>query len=444
MIWGRRGFSVQAFMYVSTKHWSYADASHLLRRAAYGGTAVEVKKAVAAGRDGSVDALLAPESHDSIGLSSPSRLTLSGIIQWWVTRMLQAPGSLEERMTFFWHNHFATSIATVRHPELMLRQNQLLRKHALGNGRVLITEVARDPAMLLWLDNYLNRKEHPNENFGRELLELFSLGLNRYSEGDVLAAAKAFTGWTLTDETATGQYVFDEATHDAGSKAFLNHKGNWNGEDIVRIISSERTHARFLAAKLFAYFAYDDPPDVVVDRLADIYLRHDTEIKPLVREILTSPEMYSARARWSKVKSPIDHVIIACKQLAIEAEPSVVADVLNDQGLMLFSPPDVSGWTAGMTWINSWSLLKRMEFASMAAAAFDPVRLTDGQQFTTGKGVVDFYARLLGPLDLAPPIQKRLADYVAPRGVLPTQDEFVARQRGLVQLVLSLPESQRN
>jgi len=425
------------------ERWGYADAAHLFRRAAFGARPSEIERAATAGLDATVDALLAPR-EGAAGDEPPARLTFAGLVEWWSGRMLRTPYPLEERMTFFWHNHFATSIATVRHAELMLQQNKLFRAHALGNVRELTTAVARDPAMLLWLDNYLNRKEHPNENFGRELLELFTLGLNQYGEADVMASARAFTGWTLTDETSAARFAFSSAAHDGGGKTFLSHTGAWNGEDIVRIACSERAHARFLAGKLFAWFAYDDPSEELVDRLASVYLRHEGETRPLVRAILTSPEMYSGRALWSKIKSPIDHAVMTCRMLSIDADPAAIAEVMTRQGLMLFSPPDVGGWHGGMSWINSWSLLTRLELAGAVAAAFDPAVVAGGRRFSSADEMIDFYLRLSGPLELQANVKQRLRSYVAPGGILPDGEALVQRQRGLVRIILSLPEWQRN
>jgi uncharacterized protein (DUF1800 family) len=441
---GRTGLDATLRLMTTHPQWDLTAAAHLLRRAAFGGSAEEVDIAVRRGCQATVDGLLKPGIAEKPRSGVLNLATLNGIIEWWVERMLRSPSPLQERMTFFWHAHFATSIATVRHPQLMLRQNELFRSHATGNFRVLTEAVARDPAMLLWLDNYLNRKEHPNENFGRELLELFVLGLGHYSESDVAAAARAFTGWTLTDESASAQFRFASEMHDSGTKRFLGHVAAADGQDIVRIACRERAHARFLARKLFVYFAHDHPPDAVIDHLAETYLRHDCEVRPLLSEILTSPEMYSPAARWSRVKSPIDHAMIACHQLGIDADPAVVADVLNRQGLMLFSPPDVGGWKGGMSWINSWSMLIRFQFAVSASEAFDPARLTGERKFATAGELVSFYLHLLGPIEIGPALRERLVRRVAPRGGMPSGAGLVQAQRGLVRLILSMPEWQRN
>jgi uncharacterized protein (DUF1800 family) len=429
--------------------WGEEQAAHLLRRAAFGGTASEVARSVAEGMETTVERLCpkpgrprAEASAEPVMARGDDLDSLRAIQRWWLTRMMQTRHPLEERMTFFWHDHFATSIVTVEHPSLMLQQNRLFRAHALGNMRELAVAVARDPAMLLWLDNHLSRKERPNENFGRELLELFLLGLGNYRESDVYAAVRSLTGWTLandgTGEGSGAHFVFSPETHDDGDKTFLGHTGAWNGEDIVRIACAEPAHARFLVTKLFTYFAYPDPEPDVVERLATVYLDQGAELRPLVHAILTSPEMYSRRAMWALVKSPLDHALLACRQLQMDADPEMIVEMLDKQGLVLFNPPDVSGWNSGMAWINSWSLLVRMEMAELAAAQFDPRRFTGGTRFDSARSLVDFYLRHLGPLPVSPPLRERLQAYVA------SGDAPPERQRGLVHLILSSPEWQLN
>lgn len=415
--------------------WSEERAAHLLRRAAFGGTPEEIAQAARDGCHATVSKLIGSiEGSMSIDRGARSPDSFSALQRWWVERMLRTRRPLEERMTFFWHDHFATSIVAVRHPSLMLQQNELFRRHAFGNLRSLTVAVARDPAMLLWLDNYLSRKEQPNENFGRELLELLLLGIGNYGEDDVRAAVRAFTGWTLSGDGPDASFVFDQAAHDGGAKTFLAQRGDWSGDDIVRIACHRPAHARFVAGKLFAYFAYDEPEPEVVERLAKVYLDHDTEIRPLVEAILTSPEMYSTRALWTAVKSPLDAALIACRQLLADVDAGRVAESLDAQGLVLFNPPDIAGWKSGMRWISSWSLLSRLRFAALVAAHCDPSRITGGSDAQTPAAVVDLYLRRLGPLPVAPATRRALTDYLAAGG----------SQRGLIRLILSSPEWQLN
>ncbi len=426
--------------------WNEERAAHLLRRAAFGGTPAEIAQAVNDGCDAAVAKLIGKREGWFSVADRDARApdSFAALQRWWVARMLRTSRPLEERMTFFWHDHFATSIVAVRHPALMLQQNELFRRYAAGNLRSLTVAVARDPAMLLWLDNYLSRKEQPNENFGRELLELLLLGIGNYDEGDVLAAVRAFTGWTLTGDEASASFVFDGAMHDSDAKSFLAQRGDWNGDDVVRIACRQPAHARFMATKLFAFFAYDEPEPEVVERLAKVYLDHHTEIRPLLEAILTSPEMYSPRAIWTAVKSPIDATLIACRQLLADVDPDRVVESLDAQGLVLFNPPDIAGWKSGMRWINTWSLLSRMRFAAFVAARCDPDELTAGTEARTPAALIDVYLRRLGPLPAAAELHRRLTDYLASGGRLPEGAELIARQRGLVRLILSSPEWQLN
>jgi uncharacterized protein (DUF1800 family) len=416
--------------------WNEERAAHLLRRAAFGATPPEIAQAARDGCNATVAKLIGSREGWISAADSETRApdSFPALQRWWVARMLRTRKPLEERMTFFWHDHFATSIVAVRHPQLMFQQNELFRRYTFGNLRSLTVAVARDPAMLLWLDNYLSRKEQPNENFGRELLELLLLGIGNYDEGDVRAAVRAFTGWTLTNDEPGASFVFDRAMHDDETKSFLGQGGDWNGDDIVRIACRQPAHARFVVTKLFAYFAYDEPEAEVVERLAKVYLDHDTEVRPLVEAILTSPEMYSPRAMWTAVKSPLDAALIACRQLLADVDPDRVVEALDAQGLVLFNPPDIAGWKSGMRWINSWSLLSRMRFASFVAARCDPHELTAGTDARTPAALVDLYLRRLGPLPAGPATRRHLVDYLAGGG----------NQRGLVRLILSSPEWQLN
>ncbi len=416
--------------------WNEERAAHLLRRAAFGGTPAEIARTIDDGCDAAVARLTGKrEGWIAAGdrdVHPPD--SFPALQRWWVARMLRTQRPLEERMTFFWHDHFATSIVAVRHPRLMLQQNELFRRYAFGNLRNLTVAVARDPAMLLWLDNYLSRKEQPNENFGRELLELLLLGLGNYDEGDVRAAVRAFTGWTLTNDEPGASFVFDRDMHDAEPKSFLAQRGDWNGDDVVRIACRQPAHARFIATKLFACFAYDEPEPEVVERLAKVYLDHDTEIRPLVEAILTSPEMYSPRAMWTAVKSPLDATLIACHQLLADIDPDRVAEALDEQGLVLFNPPDIAGWKSGMRWINTWSLLSRTRFAAIVAAQCNPGQIAAGTEARPPAALVDVYLRRLGPLPAGPATRHHLTSYLAAGG----------GERGLVRLILSSPEWQLN
>ncbi len=430
--------------------WNEETAAHLYRRAAFGATAEELAKAVRAGLDGAVDRLVNYDDipNDALDqriasmhlvLKQPDPQTYIDIVRLWLTRMIYTAHPLEERMTLFWHDHFATSVAKVGESDLMMIQNDLFRRDALGNFTQLCIEVARDRAMLFFLDNYTSVKEHPNENFGRELLELFTLGRGHYAESDVLAAARAFTGWGLDLKPYPVLYAYDDDRHDHGEKTFLGHTGDLNGDDVIRIACSQLDHGRLIASKLFAYFAYDDPGPDVIDRLARIYLDGGTELRPLVSAILKSPEMYSPRAIWTKIKSPVEHVVMACHQLEIADEVPSSRIHLIRQGQILYEPPSVAGWEGGRSWITSAALLSRMNFANDVSAQFGPFAFGFP---STAEEFIDVYLRRLGPLHVDDATRQRLLGFIAPGGVLPAGAALLPRLRGLVHLILSLPEWQ--
>jgi uncharacterized protein (DUF1800 family) len=428
--------------------WNETNAAHLLRRAGFGGTSSEVSAALRDGLAVAVDRLVDFEGIDNSALDARLNAaaldldTTQGIIRWWLIRMLYSARPLEERLTFFWHDHFATAISKVNDRALMLQQNQTLRTMALGNFEEMLVAISKDPAMLIWLDNARSRKEHPNENYGRELLELFALGIGHYSEVDVMSAAKAFTGWSLD---RTRKFVFIDQFHDHTQKDFLGRVGDWNGDDVIRIICEEYASAQLVARKLFEYLAYENAEQSVVDRFADIYVDSGNEIRPLVRAILKSDEMYSARALWTKVKSPVDYLVISTRQLGIVRDMTRgMGGVLTAQGQTPFNPPDVAGWGSGLEWINSGTLLSRTNFANTLSETFDAVAFTAGESLTTPSSIVDFYLRRLGPIELSTEARARLAAYIAPNGTLPSGNQLLVKQRGLVQLILSLPEWQMN
>ncbi len=435
--------------------WTREKAAHLFRRAGFGGLQAEIDKAVSDGLEATVDSLVNYEMVSNAALEERLRSidvsTQRGPAMWWLVRMLETKRPLEERLTFFWHDHFATAIQKVRSPEMMLAQNRLLRSFATGNFRELAVRISKDPAMLIWLDNWLSRKEQPNENYARELLELFILGIGHYSELDVMSAAKAFTGWTLTRnaDRAARTFVFNDSIHDHSQKDFLGRVGDWNGEDIVRIACGEFAHGQLIASKLLSYFAYENPEQSVVDDLARLYLDNDTNIKPLVRAILVSPEMYSDQAIWGKFKSPLEASVIATRQLLAGApvndrDLGALVRALNVQEQMPFNPPDVAGWDSGPVWISSSSLLTRMNLANYFTSSFDVPRFTAGRSDSTAPQMVDGFADLLGPVPLPPDTRDKLIAYVAPGGAMPSGSALVVKQRGLAHMILSLPEWQLN
>lgn len=276
---------------------------------------------------------------------------------WWADRMVATPRPLEEKLTFFWHGHFATSEAKVRDYRMMLVQNRMLRSKASGNFRDLLLGIMRDPAMLVYLDNGENVKGHPNENFGRELLELFTLGVGNYTEQDIREASRAFTGWG--NDVLT--FRFDPALHDAGHKKFLGREGDFGGEEIVDIILEQPATAEFIAAKLYRYLVRDEISNATREALGRAFREADYELKPLLKTIFLSRDFYSEPSVATQIKSPVQLFVSTYRKLGIAKTPTApdFNDLTKPLGQSLLYPPNVAGWSGGRTWITPATLLER-------------------------------------------------------------------------------------
>lgn len=430
---------------------------HLLRRAGFGATAQELQHYSAMGFERAVDTLLHPErvkdevdeqlSARGIDLSAPGGLQTA-----WLYRMRYTRRPLVEKMTLFWHGHFATSVTKVRDPLVMQWQNDTFRANALGNFRTLTQSMARDPAMLRWLDSNQNRKAAPNENFARELMELFTIGIGHYSEEDVKAAARAFTGWHI-DPTVQA-FTFRPAAHDFGAKELLGRTGNFDGGDVVDTLVAHPSTGQRLTTRLFRFFVHDDPPEAEIARLAGIYTTSGYEIRPVLEAILLSPEFRSERAFHANVKSPTELVIGAMKQLEAETAWQDILPSMRRMGQELFAPPNVKGWDGGRAWISTSTVLERYNFANRmitarndpARTSIDPARVIAGRP-TDAAGLVDHCLGMLVDGDVPAAVRDELVQYVrgGPGGadqVTPAAiDEKV---RGLLHLIMSLPVYQMN
>jgi hypothetical protein len=373
--------------------WGPKWAGHLYRRAAFGASWPELRAAARAGPDVAVEALFAGgpgrDEFDRLmdavapGQGTPRQpgnpnadpygVDLEG---WWLHRMVLTPHPLRERMTLFWHNHFATSIAKVRLPALMRDQNLLLRRHALGKFGPLVQAVSRDPAMLVWLDSNSNVRGKPNENFARELMELFCLGVGNYTERDVREAARAFTGWhtNVTTEggfnpTATPAFVFQRSQHDDGPKTVLGETGDWDGGDVVRIVVGHPACARFLARKLYRHFVSEAaaPPDKLIEPLAERLRATDYDVGGVLKVVLRSRHFFSPFAHRQRVKGPIEYAVGLLRALEARVPAEAVGLSLpaaaQELGQTLFAPPSVKGWDGGPAWLNTATVLARHNLA---------------------------------------------------------------------------------
>ncbi len=280
---------------------------------------------------------------------------------WWIEEMLVTDQPLVERMVLFWHNHFTSSMLKVRYAPALFRQNALFRREALGNYATLLNEVARDPAMLIYLDGMRSVARQPNENFARELLELFTLGEGHYAEADIKAAARAFTGWSVNRET--GQFIERQGQHDDGEKTFLGKTGRFGGEEILAILLAHPRTAETVVQKMWLEFVSLKPDPAEVKRLAADFRRGGYEIKPLVRAMLLSPAFRDPANRGALIKSPIDLIVGSVHMLGLPVpEKTGLVRMLQGLGQVPFDPPNVKGWLGGESWITTYTLLLRQQF----------------------------------------------------------------------------------
>ncbi len=440
-------------------------AAHLLRRAGFSGTLEEMDRLTALGREGAVDYLLNYEQIDDSAMergleqyiqSQNLNLTQFRPTQiWWLYRMIYTKRPLLEKMTLFWHGHFATAIKKVAVAPLMLQQNQTLRRLALGDFETLVLEVAKDPAMILWLDNNTNIKGSPNENFARELFELFTLGIRdpitgqpAYTEKDIKEAARAFTGWTIR----RGQFYFNASQHDDGPKTVLRRTGNWNGNDVVSFAVQERSTGRFIAKKLWEFFAYPTPEPTLIEALADVYFAQRYSIKALMRALFLREEFYSERARLANIKSPVELVVGAMRQLQADYNIRMLPGFLSLMEQDIFNPPDVSGWDGGLKWINTATMLVRYNFANAVVTArggnrgtFKPENLLAGKTLQTPEQLVDYLLHVLGPLKISDQLRQLFIDYLQEGGAFQLTPQTIDNKvRGLIHLMMTLPHYQLN
>src|SRR5262245_15251582 len=305
--------------------WNLKWAGHLFRRAGFGASLVELREAAKAGHAATMERVLQGDLRGEEAEKRQDFLVKTGervakqnnpyqLRGWWLYVMLHTPHPLREKMTLFWHNHFVSSVAKVQRAVLMYKQNILLRRHALGKLGPFTVEVSKDPAMILYLDNNSNVKGAPNENYARELMELFTLGVGNYTETDIREAARAFTGWHTDDEN----FEFNAKRHDEGEKTIFGKKGNWNGDDVVRFCLEKPCCARFIVRKMYRFFISEghEPPDALLEPLAEQFCKSDYDIAALVKTILGSRHFFSAYAYRQRIKSPAEFVVGSVRAVA--------------------------------------------------------------------------------------------------------------------------------
>ncbi|HVW12998.1 MAG TPA: DUF1800 domain-containing protein [Mucilaginibacter sp.] len=278
----------------------------------------------------------------------------------WLKKMNSTDAVLREKMTLFWHNHFACRTINAVYAQQL---NNIQRSNALGNFRDLLLQVSQSPAMLQFLNNQQNRKGHPNENFARELMELFTIGRGNYTEQDVKESARAFTGWGFNRD---GQFVMRNQLHDDGQKVFLSRTGNFTGDDIIGILLQQKQTARFVCNKLYQYFVNENPDTAHVNAMADVFYSSNYEIKPLLEYLFTADWFYDEKNTGNLIKSPVEFIVGLNRQFYINyLSPEVQIQFQRALGQLLFYPPNVAGWPGGRNWIDSSSLMYRLKIPSL-------------------------------------------------------------------------------
>jgi uncharacterized protein (DUF1800 family) len=383
--------------------WTRSKAAHLFRRAGFAATSEQLDEAAANGPQHAVSQLMDTATEpphyqqqiESLASASLASGDVHNLSAWWAYRMLTTPDQLQEKLTLFWHGHFATSAAKVTDGKLMLAQNQLLREFALGDFSQLALEISQDPAMLIYLDSATNRKAHPNENFAREIMELFVLGEGNYSETDIRELARCFTGWEIKRD----KFRFNRYQHDFDQKTILGRTGKFSGEEGVEIVVQQRAAPLFLAGKLVRFFVMDElQNEALLQPLAETMTNSGMLIKPLVRKILSSQLFFSPHAIGRKIRSPVEFAIGFLRATAGSTDTYELAAALELLGQGLFYPPSVKGWDGGRTWINSSTLLGRSNLIHKLLTSdktrFDKTTLADfmaDQQATSADDIINWF-----------------------------------------------------
>ena len=429
--------------------------AHLLRRTGFGANPAELDRYAAMGFDATVDEILnfepwpdgfpidpAIEAAFQVDPREGQRLAREAMRElppWWVGRMLRTPSPLEEKLTLFWHGHLTSQARKVQDGRLLIGQNRMLRRNALGSFERLVLDASRDAAMLIYLDGTRSNAGAPNENYARELMELFTMGIGHYSETDVKESARALTGWKVQRES--GAVLYLPRLHDDGPKTFLGQTGNFQLEDIVRIVVAHPATGERLAGKLLNFFLRPDPSADLVQRLAAVYYETGYSIRSMMEHLLRSAEFSSEDAYRATIKSPVELVVGGLRTLgATDAGPQVarVAAVL---GQSLFNPPSVKGWDGDRAWIGASTLLTRFNVAAMAPSGglpspvLDLASSADADPAAMVQQVLD---RLLDG-HVTDGARAALTEYA-----LTMRDRPESAMRGLLRLAMTTPEYQLN
>ena len=468
--------------------------AHLMRRAGFGANRQELDGYAAKGYQATVDELLDFDQTESMADDLIRRyhpdqsagFESGGAGASWLYKLVTTNDPLREKMTLFWHNVFATGYAKVTVGKVMTDQLRMFRRCGMDSFNTLLLELSKDPAMIIWLDNVDNHNGAINENYGRELLELFSLGVGNYTEEDIKECSRAFTGWTVANAEYTKQlavrnsiwpygkiawrYEYDSDDHDEGEKTFLGETGNFNGEDIIDIICRQPATARFIARHMYHFFVADEPPvpqwpyepprdPEAIELLAEAYFDSNYDIRTMLRVLFNSDFFRSKDCRYAKVKSPVELVTGVIRLTEEFDSPRIEITERNAQmiymGQTLLNPPSVEGWHQGVEWIETGSLIERLNFASQQLGDMEKpgVRaliqniMADEEAIGSAKKLVDRCLDQLGAIEVSPDTKSVLVEFA--ENQLPASDSVQplegAKQKisELLRLVASVPEFQR-
>ncbi|ETX05286.1 MAG: hypothetical protein ETSY2_23865 [Candidatus Entotheonella gemina] len=458
--------------------------AHLMRRAGFGASRAELEELAAQGYDNVVEGLLNPESQPNIDEDLmmryfPSFHQAAAIevnIQNWVYRMVNTPRQLQEKMALFWHMIFCAGHSKIDSGWEMGRMVGMFREHGMGNFRDLLMLLSTSPAMMYYLDNTESHKVAVNENYGRELLELFSMGVGKdeafnYSEDDVKACARAFTGWNVAPPyppfpygRSPWEFRYDPADHDASDKTFLGQTGNWNGDDIVNMIAGQPATARFISRHLYNFFVADEVPvpswrqtppkdPELIGRLEQAYYDSGYEISAMLRVLLTSENFKNAR--FTKVKNPTEVVVSTLRMVGEhrgELKPGLfeLSQYPRYMGMDLMNPPTVEGWHTGHEWIDSGTLVERINFAAdflgktELPGVQDMVERLRAQGDKSPEQFVDACADMVGCLNMSDDTRNQLVEHAQKGGAVSSanQDDFTSRAGEMFQMIAATAEYQ--
>lgn len=424
------------------------QALHLLRRAAFGGTMDSVQRLVEVGLERGLETLFAPPDAEAFEKEAQSLIRTSLVLgdtehlaDWWLYRMINDPFAIREKATLFWHGHFCTSRDKVTDARLLLSQNELLRQHALGEFPKLVKAISRDPAMLIYLDSTENQKARPNENYARELLELFCLGLGNYSERDIKELARCFTGW----EVRRQRFRFSASAHDKDDKTLFDQMTSGGGDEAIDIILQQPAAARYIAERLIRFYCTHDPlPQDVINSLAQLIVANQWRLEPTLRVIFRSNFFYSPRVVYRQVASPVSWALAWLRMVERTADLRQLRSALSNMGQVPLEPPNVKGWPGGPQWIDPARMAARVQWVQRLSSSDGelPKALQRGnfsiagnRQSDGGDSIVSWIEQYLLGRTLTPTRRAQLLDACA------NQTTLQASFRTALQLTGMLPES---